>query len=329
MILRTLPAGRVGQAVFVFFLLVTVGHGQQIGVQGRVGAPQGSPVLSRLHIDRPGTYENMIIDGNWRSGNLVKISANDVVLRNCEIRHSSGNGIGIFGTRIVIENCRIHHLLAGSFDNQQDAHGIAGRWGEVTIRNCEISHPSGDCIQFDPDRVSEGSLVVERCTLWTGPLETDMAGFKAGQRPGENAIDTKTRPRGERCRLVVRDCYFYGWNQPAQISNAAALNLKENVDAQIERCLFQDNEIAVRARGPGPRGGARVTLVDCAIFDTKTAIRAEDGIEVLKLLRVGFGGRIERRFHFVGGEPGPGFQSTGEYHASSPADYLRGGFPQP
>lgn len=296
-----------------------------VGVQGTIGAPEGSPVVDRFEITRPGTYENLVIEGQWRSGNLVKITADDVVLRNCEIRHSSGNGIGIFGTRVLIENCRIHHLLAGTFDDQQDAHGIAGRWGDVTIRNCEISHPSGDCIQFDPDRRSQGSLVVEHCTLWTGPLASDLAGYKKGQRPGENALDTKVPAEGSRCRLVVRDCHLHGWNQPAAIDNAAALNLKENVDAEVLRCLFQDNEIAIRARGPGERGGARVTLAECVIIDTATAVRAEDGIELLKAIRTGFGGTIGRRFHFAGGPAGPGFASTDEFEASSADDYLREG----
>jgi hypothetical protein len=301
----------------------------EIGVRGAIGAPAGSPVLGRLEITEPGVYENMVIDGEFRSGNLVKITADDVILRNCEIRQSSGNGIGVFGTRVLIENCHIHHLLAGSFEDQEDAHGIAGQWGEVTIRNCEISHPSGDCIQFDPDRLSSGSLMVERCTLWTALLKSDLAGFKAGQRPGENALDTKVKGEGPRCQLVIRDCHFHGWNQPAPIDNIAALNLKENVDAEVVRCLFQDNEIAVRARGPGERGGAQVRLTDCAIFDTKTAIRAEDGIQILELSRVGFGGVIGRRFHFAGGETGPGFLSTGEYEAALPDALLRRGFPVP
>jgi len=45
-----------------------------------------------------------------------------------------------------------------------------------------------------------------------------------------------------------------------QIGNVAALNLKENVDAEIAHCVFSDNEIAFRVRGPGPRGGASVSI---------------------------------------------------------------------
>lgn len=299
----------------VLFALPFTWAAEPVGLQGPVGPGTGAALVHRLEITEPGVYENLIIDGQWDSGNLVKITADDVVLRNCEIRHSAGNGIGVFGTRVLIENCRIHHLLAGTFDDQQDAHGIAGRWGDVTIRNCEISHPSGDCIQFDPDRVSSGKVVIERCTLWTGPLEADLAGFKAGQRPGENAVDTKVKPDGPRCQLEIRGCLLHGWNQPAQIDNVAALNLKENVDATVSDCLFHDNEIAFRVRGPGGKGGARVSIHDCVIHRSKIGIRAEDRIERLQLLRVGFGAEVGERIRFVGGKPERGFETSGEYEA--------------
>lgn len=313
----------------LLFLILPAALQAQVGVQGKTGAPPDAKTLDRLEITRPGTYENLIIDGGWKSGNLVKITADDVILRNCEIRHSSGNAVGVFGNRVTIENCRIHHLLNGSYDKQQDAHGISGRWADITIRNCDISHPSGDCIQFDPDRRSSGRIVVENCTLWTSPLESDMAGFKAGQRPGENAIDTKVKADGPRCQLIIRNCHFHGWNQPAQIDNVAALNLKENVDAEVSRCVFQNNQIAIRARGPGPRGGAHVTVTDCAILDTQTGVRAEDRIEVLKLIRLGYGGDIGQRVQFVQGRSATGVEISGEHEAGAPDSLLKNGFPTP
>ena len=47
--------------------------------------------------------------------------------------------------------------------------------------------------------------------MWTGPLPADAGGFKKGERPGENAVDTKTMPKGARCELIVRNCYMHGW----------------------------------------------------------------------------------------------------------------------
>ncbi|MEK6233667.1 MAG: right-handed parallel beta-helix repeat-containing protein, partial [Planctomycetales bacterium] len=200
-----------------------------IGVQGKIGCDDNPRRVSRLQITKPGVYENYLVDSQGATGNRVKITADNVTLRNCEIRNAAGNGVGVFGKNIVIENCKIHHLLNSTFDKQHDAHGITGRWHNVTIRNCEIFYVSGDCIQFDPDRKSAGKLLIENCTLWTGPLPADAGGFKKGERPGENAFDSKTPAQGERCQLTVRNCLMHGWKQPGQISLMAAMNLKENV----------------------------------------------------------------------------------------------------
>src|SRR5262249_15729156 len=207
--------------------------------------------------------------------------ADHVTLRHCEIRNATGNGVGVFGTGVVLERCKIHHLLAGTFKGQKDAHGVTGRWGDLTLRDSDSHHVSGDAVQTDPARRSAGQPLLERCTFGTGPLAADAAGFRRGERPGENAVETKTMPAGPRCTLTVRGCYFHGWSQPAQISNAAALNLKENVRATVEHCVFRDNEIAFRLRGPTKRGGAVVEIRECAVYDGKVGVRMEDGVRDL------------------------------------------------
>lgn len=285
------------------------------GTTGKAGTLANPKKVSRLEITKPGVYENILVDAQGRGGNIVKITADDVTLRNCEIFNGSGNGVGVFGTRVIIENCRIHHLLSGTFEEQHDAHGITGRWGDVTIRNCDISHISGDCVQFDPDRKSRGSLTIENCHLWAGLLEKDAPGFKAGQSPGENAFDSKTMPDGERNKLIVRNCHMHGWSQPSQIQNRAALNLKEHIDVTVTNCVFDDNEIAIRARGPGGRGDARVTVEDCAIYNTQVGVRAEDKIQDLKLIRIAWGEGVKEHVTFHGGKNPPGFENTGETKA--------------
>jgi hypothetical protein len=297
-----------------------------VGVQGAVGTDANPKTVNRLQITEPGVYVNFLVDGGGASGNLVKITADKVTLRNCEIRNGSGNGIGIFGIEVVIENCRIHHMLASTFKRQHDAHGITGRWGDTVIRNCDISYVSGDSIQFDPDRRSSGAAVIEHCTLSTAPLPADAAGFKAGERPGENAVDTKTKPDGPRCKLIVRECYMHGWKQPGQIGNMAALNLKENIDAEVTNCVLADNEIAFRVRGPGKRGGAHVTISNCAIFDTAIGIRAEDKIESLQLSGLAFGKAVQQRIRFVNGVASAGYTSTGEQTAPPLEALLKRGF---
>lgn len=297
-----------------------------VGVQGAVGCRADPKQVERLEITRPGVYENYLVDSAWAGGNRVKITADEVTLRNCEIRNTTGNAIGVFGKKVVIENCKIHHCLVGTFKDQKDAHGITGRWGDVTIRNCEIYHVSGDAVQFDPDRKGTGKVVIEDCTFWTGPLPADAAGFKKGERPGENAIDTKTA-KGERSVLVVRNCYFHGWNQPAPIGNAAALNLKENVHATIENCVLRDNEIGFRLRGAGGMGGALVAIKNCAVYDCAVGVRLEDKIRDLKIEGLGFGTGVANKYRQAGGGAGAGYVNEGEYQAPAFEELLKKGFP--
>ena len=295
------------QVLFLTASLATAAP-ELAGTHGTVGTLTNPKLVHRLEITKPGVYENFLVDAQGKAGNIVKITADNVTLRNCEIFNGSGNGIGVFGTRVVIENCRIHHLLNGTFKEQNDAHGITGRWGDVTIRNCDISHTSGDCIQFDPDRASLGSLTIEDCHLWTGPLAANAGGFAAGERPGENAVDTKTKPDG--------------WNQPAQISTIAAINIKEHVEAEITQCVFSDNEVAFRLRGPGGRGNALVTLKDCAVYDTQVAVRAEDRIENLKISGLAFGQGVKSRLEKHNGKELPGFINEGEHEAPPISDLI-------
>jgi len=322
--------GNIVALLGALMLLPALAWGQgAIGTVGKVGCLENPKKISRLEITQPGVYENFLLDGRGAGGNLVKITADHVTVRHCEIYGGSGNAIGVFGANVVIENCRIHHMLSGTFKEQNDAHGIAGRWGSVVIRNCDIGLVSGDCIQFDPDRASSGSVTIERCHLWTGPLPAAAAGFKAGERPGENAVDTKTKADGPRCVLKISRCLMNGFNQPAQIQNAAALNLKENVDAEVRECVFHDNEIALRVRGPGKRGGAHVSVVDCALYETLSGVRAEDKIEQLKLLGLGFGRGVGERIRFVNGKASAGYENKGEHTAPAMELLLQKGFTTP
>src|SRR6266545_2429301 len=83
-----------------------------VGAQGPVGCLDKPKKVERLEITKPGVYENYLVDSNWATGNRVKITADDVTLRHCEIRNASGNGVGVFSSNVVIEHCKIHHLLA-------------------------------------------------------------------------------------------------------------------------------------------------------------------------------------------------------------------------
>lgn len=295
-----------------------------VGVQGHVGTLANPKRVQQLHITKPGVYENYLVDGGWINSNLVKINANNVTLRNCEIRNGMHNGIDILGKDVLIESCKIHHMLKGNYSKQLDAHGIDGRPTKLTIRNCEIYMVSGDSVQFDPDRGPWDDVLIENCTFWTGPLESDAAGFKKGERPGENAVDTKQNAKNPRSRMTIRNCLFYGWGQ-GQIQNQAALNLKNNVQVAVENCVFRDNDICFRVRGPGKHGGALVTIMDCALYRSKIGARVEDKIQNLKIYGLAFGKEIGKKYLLTGGGYGAGHENIGEFPAPKYEEVLKRG----
>jgi len=283
-----------------------------VGAIGRVGCRDNPAITQRLFITRPGVYENFLVDGRWVDRNLVKINSDDVILRDCEIRNGRHNAVTVYAKNVLIENCKIHHLLAGTFDDQDDAHGITGQPENLVIRNCEIYYVSGDAIQFDPDRSPWDNVLVENCTFWTGPLPEAAAGFLRGQRPGENAVDTKQLESNPRSRMTIRNCLMHGWGD-GQISTQAAMNLKDHVQVEVAGCVLADNEICFRLRGDtGERGGALVSIRDCAVYRSKVAVRMEDGIENLQILRLGIGEGIEQKYRSVAGEP-RGYVNQGEF----------------
>jgi hypothetical protein len=281
-----------------------------VGVRGKIGAPEGAKVVERLVITSPGVYENMIVDGGFAKHSLVQIKCDGVTLRNCTIRNGARNGVEVYGKDVTIERCEIHHMLSGTFKDQDDAHGITGRPTALTVRDCDIHQISGDCVQFDPDRGPWTDVLIEHCTLWTAPLTADAAGFKKGERPGENALDTKQQPRNQRSKVAVRYCYVYGWGD-GQITNQAAINIKDHVDAVIEGCVFAQNDICLRVRGVGRYGGSVAQVRDCACYTSKAAFRIEDGIQDLKLSGMAYAD-VKQKLTYAGAGAGKGFENTGE-----------------
>ncbi len=267
-----------------------------IGAKNSIGCRVDPQHETRLIIDEEGVYDNYLVDGQWNQGNLVKIRANNVILRNSEIRFVRGNGIFVSGEDVVIDSCKIHHCLSGSYLNQDDAHGITGNPKNLTIRNCEIYYVSGDAVQFDPDRSLWDKVKIENCTFWTGPLPERVAEFYAGERPGENAVDTKQLHSNPRSRLTIRNSLFYGWGD-GQIEDQSALNIKEHVGVTIENCVFRDNDICFRLRGY--RAPADITVTDCAVYDSKIAFRLEDNIRNVVIQRLALGGDVGKVFQLA------------------------------
>jgi len=232
--------------------------------------------------------ESMVLDGQYASFDLVDVNdgATGLVLRGVEIRRTTKDCVDMAGPAdVLIEKSLIHHCL-NSAGGQTDAHGVTG--GPVknlTIRDTEIHTFSGDAIQFDPGRQLPGwsDIRIERCRLWTAPLTSAENGFAVGAVPGENAIDTKTNAAAPRAKLTVVDTAAWGF-RGGLISNMAAFNLKENIDAVLDRVTVFESEIAFRTRGPGSNGGAWVTIRNAVVYDVDKAVRYEDDIEKLALL---------------------------------------------
>jgi hypothetical protein len=310
------PNHRVTLWILALALLPRLLAAESAGLTGAVGAKPDARRVQSLRIDKPGIYENLLIDGEWSEQDLVRITADNVVLRNCTIRHGKRDGIEVYGRNVRIENCHIHHLISGTFRAEKniDSHGITGRPLNLTVRNCEISHVTGDSLQFDPGRKAEpygwDNVLVENCFLWTGPLDRDYGGYKRGEIPGENAFDSKVASNGPRARITVRNTLMKGWGHGA-IGNGAALNLKEKIQAVIDRCVFVDCDIAFRCRGAGTdRASAWVTARNCVAYKTSRVFRLEAGVENVKIFHLAQGPGVERDFDRSPG-PGAGFEVAG------------------
>ena len=233
--------------------------------------------------------EDLVLDGQYGAGDIVDANdgADGLVLRRVEIRRTSQDCVDLGAlSDVLIEGARIHHCLNAT-GGRTDAHGVTGgAVRNLVIRDTEIHSFSGDAMQFDPGRALPGwsGVRVERCRLWLEPLPSAENGFAAGSVPGENAIDTKTHATAPRAELTVVDTVAWGY-RGGLISNMAAFNLKERVDAVLDRVTVYDSEIAFRLRGATASvpEGAHVRVQNAVVYDVDTAFRYEDAIAGLSI----------------------------------------------
>jgi len=243
--------------------------------------------------------EGFIIDAGFGTRRPVRIrdGADSTVIRNCEIRNSQADGILITRSHwVLFEGCEIHHMLAGTYDDQADAHGIsASELLYLTVRDCNIYYVTGDCFQVDPGRGTDprwDNVLIENCHMWTGPLPEDAALWKAGEIPGENAIDTKVEKEYAQYKdlkrpvLVLRNIKAHGWTK-GYIGNRAVFNIKEKVECILDRVEVYDCEIAYRLRGS--LGGALVTITNSVAYNCEKAFRVEDYVKDVHIYHSTFG----------------------------------------
>ena len=247
------------------------------------------------------TVQDLVVDGQYGAFDAVIVdgSANGWLLQRTEVRRTSRDCIDIRApSGVVIEGALIHHCLWSAANGQSDAHGIvAGAVRDLIIRDTRIHTFSGDAVQVDPGRSAPGwdRVTIERCQFWAEPLPAAENGFAAGAVPGENAVDTKASAAFARATLTVRDTEAWGFRD-GFITNMAAFNIKENVNATLDRVTVSRSEIAFRLRGPGPNGGALVRVQNAVVFDVGTGVRYEDNIERVEVWNSTFGSAVARIF---------------------------------
>ena len=244
--------------------------------------------------------DGLVLDGQYGLDDLVRVpdAGHHLQLRDSELRRSSRDLIDLGRPDdVLIEGCLLHHALNPT-DGRSDAHGVAaGSVRRLQIRDTEIHTFSGDGIQVDPGRAAPGwgDVTVERVTIWLAPLPAAENGFPAGAIPGENAVDTKASAGLPRATILVRDVTASGFRSIEPGNNYAAFNLKEHVDATIDRVTVFDSEIAFRLRGAST-GGARVTITNAVVHDVLTAFRYEDDIRDLHIWNSTIGSGVTRVF---------------------------------
>ena len=262
------------------------------------------PVIQKLVIR--GDYivaRDLVIEHNKTSGNAVALrSTKNCVLHDLTVRNGLGNGIDADeADGLRIHSCLVHHFLAGSTTVQVDAHGIVlTRTRNVTVRNTEVHHVSGDSFQADPARGETNDLRFKNCHFWTGPLSEDFnEGWLAGDIPGENAVDTKASRNRERMRLTFQNITAHGWTSDAAgTAVPAAFNMKENIDAVFDGVTVYDCHVAFRIRNDAD-GNADTTLMNALVYDCDDAIRAEDNLQNLKVYNSTFGKSFHKHLLFA------------------------------
>src|SRR5688572_21811687 len=241
------------------------------------------------------SVDSLVLDGQFGLDDLVRVgsAATGFTLRNSEVRRTSKDGIDIgAATDVTIDGSLIHNTLNAT-GGRTDAHGVvAGAARRLTLRNTEIHTFSGDAFQVDPGRSAPGwaDVLIEGCRFWLQPLPAPENGFAAGIVPGENAVDTKVNSTVPRPRLTIRNTEAYGFRS-GLIGNMAAFNIKESVDAVLDRVTVHSSEIAFRFRAP-----ANIRLQNAVVHSVSTAVRYEDNIQGLRLWNSTFGGGISRLF---------------------------------
>lgn len=283
---------------------------------GAFGGGNERPLLYGLSISGNWVVVDGIdIDHNKDDSDAIRVrSARGVTFRNMEIRNGTRDAFDVDNAdELLVEDVEIHHFLNGSFGSKDDSHGLAITDSkDVTVRRANIHHVSGDSVQVDPNRIPgriSDRILLEDSVFWTGPLQQNFnAGWRAGNSPGENALDTKVLQSGFeneiRMQITLRNITAYGWTAVPEISNRAVFNLKEKITATLDRVTVYDSEIAFRVRGA--LGNADTRISNAVVYNVGIAIRSENDLRNLEILNSTFGNGIAQMRRHAGGSGGTG-----------------------
>ncbi len=248
-------------------------------------------------------FEGMVFDSGYGSGDGIEGGSTGLELVDVEVRRTEGDCVDLRNsTGVLIEASEIHHCVA-TFDpgNNADAHGVTGdSVFDLTIRDSEIYLVTGDAVQMSPARDPWDDLVVERTVMWSGELDEPANGWNQGDPIGENAFDSKVggdlNGSGANPQVTFTDVVAYGWRDA--ISNAAAFNVKEDVDFVLDRATIYGSEIAFRLRAP-----AVVTVRNAVVHEVDVGFRLEDGLDGLVVQNSTVGGAVGQAITDAGGDP--------------------------
>ncbi len=161
-------------------------------------------------------YEDLIFDHDWGESDVIRLTGDYNIFRNCEVRNGRRDGFDIGSAHYsVIEMCEIHDMIHENVGS--DAHGIVITGGHyVTFRHNRIYDCSGDCIQ-----IGHGSA------YHTQILENDLFCTPAMQGISENAVDVKSNFGG-----LIYGNKMHGFRR-CNGADGAALKINHKADSMV------------------------------------------------------------------------------------------------
>lgn len=211
-----------------------------------------------------------------------------------EIRRSGGHCMDLSDVAtVLIEDSRIHHCVSV----KADAHGIAGgSVYDLTVRDTEVYLVTNAAISVstEDEELPWDRLVVQGCTLYSGPLDETVGRLLSGAVIGHRGISINSAVGSP--SVVIRDTTVWGFNEG---ENAAGIVLKDGVDAWVDRVTLFDLKVGFRLRGPN----TEIRIQNALVYDARTAVRLEENLGTPAIYHMTVGPDVTRAFEDVAGPP--------------------------